>query len=141
MQQSHLVSLVPLFPLLSGILVGLWSLFRAHTASGPTRLALRFGGVLQPLSVRRVRGARFQVIVHEPIPLERTGDRARDLAAGVAKVNAFVEEQKDNDTGCTLPELDGATRVARTGGHHFGGDYQEIAQIILDRLRAVSAER
>jgi KDO2-lipid IV(A) lauroyltransferase len=63
----------------------------AHTASGPTRLALRFGGVLQPLSVRRVRGARFQVIVHEPIPLERTGDRARDLAAGVAKVNAFVE--------------------------------------------------
>ncbi|WP_144061317.1 virulence factor family protein [Hyphomicrobium denitrificans] len=52
-----------------------------------------------------------------------------------------VEEQKDNDTGCTLPELDGATRVARTGGHHFGGDYQEIAQIILDRLRAVSAER
>jgi type IV secretory pathway VirJ component len=52
-----------------------------------------------------------------------------------------VEEQKDNNTGCTLPELDGATRVARSGGHHFGGDYQEIAQIILDRLRAASAER
>lgn len=52
-----------------------------------------------------------------------------------------VEEQKDNNTGCTLPELDGATRVARSGGHHFGGDYQEIARIILDRLRAASAER
>jgi type IV secretory pathway VirJ component len=52
-----------------------------------------------------------------------------------------VEEQKDNNTGCTLPELKGATLVPRTGGHHFGGDYQEIARIILDRLRAVSAEK
>lgn len=51
------------------------------------------------------------------------------------------EEQKDNSTGCTLSELNGATRVARTGGHHFGGKYQEIARIILDRLRAVSAVR
>lgn len=51
-----------------------------------------------------------------------------------------VEEQKDNNTGCTLPELDGATRVARTGGHHFGGDYEEIARIILDRLHAASAD-
>jgi len=63
----------------------------AHTASGPTRLALKFGAALQPLSVQRTRGARFRVIVHEPILLERTGDRAADLAAGVAKVNAFVE--------------------------------------------------
>lgn len=52
-----------------------------------------------------------------------------------------VEEQKDGSTGCTLPELDGATRVARSGGHHFGGDYQEIAQIIVDRLKSVSAAR
>ena len=63
----------------------------AHTASGPTRLALKFGAALQPLSVQRTGGARFRVIVHEPILLERTGDRAADLAAGVAKVNAFVE--------------------------------------------------
>lgn len=52
-----------------------------------------------------------------------------------------VEEQKDANSGCTLSELDGATRVGRTGGHHFGGDYLEIARIILDRLHAVSAER
>jgi len=63
----------------------------AHTASGPTRLALRFGALLQPLSVQRARGARFKVVVHDPIPLDQTGDRAADLAAGVAKVNAFVE--------------------------------------------------
>ena len=63
----------------------------ANTASGPTRLALRCGVDLQPMSVQRLRGARFRVVVHEPIPVVDTGDRAADLEAGVAKVNAFVE--------------------------------------------------
>lgn len=65
----------------------------AHTAAGPTRLALRFGAVLQPMSVERLPKARFRVIVHPPIELERTGAREADLEAGVAKVNAFVEAQ------------------------------------------------
>ena len=63
----------------------------AHTAPGPSRLALRFGTVLQPMSVQRTRGARFRAIVHEPIVLERTGDRTADIEAGVRQVNAFVE--------------------------------------------------
>ena len=63
----------------------------AHTATGPTRLALRSGAVLQPLSVQRLGGARFRIVVHEPIALERTADRQRDLEAGVTKVSAFVE--------------------------------------------------
>lgn len=62
-----------------------------HTAPGPTRLALRFGAVLQPMSVQRIRGARFRVVVHDPIVLERTGDRAADIEAGVRKINAFME--------------------------------------------------
>lgn len=63
-----------------------------HTAPGPTRLALRFDTVLQPMSVRRLRGARFQVTAHEPIHLARSGDRTADIAAGVARINAFVED-------------------------------------------------
>ena len=51
-----------------------------------------------------------------------------------------VEEQTENNTGCTLPELDGAMRVGRTGGHHFGGDYDEIARILLERLSAASGK-
>jgi KDO2-lipid IV(A) lauroyltransferase len=62
-----------------------------HTAAGPTRLALRFGSVLQPMSVQRTRGARFRVLVHEPIRLTATGRRTEDLDAGVRQVNAFVE--------------------------------------------------
>jgi Kdo2-lipid IVA lauroyltransferase/acyltransferase len=63
----------------------------AHTAAGPTRLALRFGSVLQPMSVQRTRGARFRVIVHPPIHIQGTGRRTDDLEAGVRQVNAFVE--------------------------------------------------
>jgi len=63
----------------------------AHTASGPTRMALRASGILQPMSVQRLRGARFRVIAHEPIVLETSGDRNADIEAGVRQINAFVE--------------------------------------------------
>ncbi len=63
----------------------------AHTAPGPSRLALRFATVLQPMSVQRLGKARFRVVVHDPIALRSTGDRAADIEAGVAQVNAFIE--------------------------------------------------
>lgn len=62
-----------------------------HTAPGPTRLARRSGGLLQPMSVRRLKGARFRVEVHEPIAVPRTADKTADIHAGVEAVNAFVE--------------------------------------------------
>jgi len=65
----------------------------AHTAPGPSRLALRFDTVLQPMSVQRQHKARFRVVVHEPIALARTGDRTADIEAGVRQVNAFIEER------------------------------------------------
>ena len=64
-----------------------------HTAPGPTRLALRFDTVLQPMSVQRQHKARFRVVVHEPIRLEHTGELSADIEAGVRKVNAFIEDQ------------------------------------------------
>lgn len=63
----------------------------AHTAVGPTRLGLRFGGALHPMSVERLPRARFRVTIHPPIVLTRTGSRESDLRAGVEQVNAFVE--------------------------------------------------
>jgi KDO2-lipid IV(A) lauroyltransferase len=62
-----------------------------HTAPGPSRLALRFGAVLQTMSVQRTKGARFRVVVYEPIHLKNTGDRAADIEAGVKAINAFME--------------------------------------------------
>jgi KDO2-lipid IV(A) lauroyltransferase len=73
---------------------GLPALFFGHlayTAAGPTRLALRSCGRLHLASIERLRGARFRVVFHEPLVLERTGNRAADLATGVDRVNAFIE--------------------------------------------------
>lgn len=67
----------------------------AHTAPGAATFALRFGVPLQPMSVRRKtdEGAHYQVIVHEPIWLEATGDRDADVEAGVRRINAFIEDR------------------------------------------------
>jgi KDO2-lipid IV(A) lauroyltransferase len=64
-----------------------------HSAGAPTRVALRFGAVMQPMSVVRLPGARFRVTIHEPLDLVRTGDREHDVEAGVRKINAFVEDR------------------------------------------------
>ncbi len=65
----------------------------AHTAPGPSRLALRFDTVLQPMSVQRLGKARFRVIVHPPIKPLVTGDRAADIARAVERINLFMEER------------------------------------------------
>jgi KDO2-lipid IV(A) lauroyltransferase len=64
---------------------------RVHTLPAAVRLALRFGAVLQPVSVQRLKGARFRCIAHAPIVLRDSGDRAADIEAGVAAINAFIE--------------------------------------------------
>lgn len=75
----------------NGGLPGVFFGHPVHTAPGPTRLALKFETVLQPMSVMRLKGARFKVIVHDPIVVENTGDKTGDIARGVDQVNAFVE--------------------------------------------------
>jgi len=65
----------------------------SRTAPGPTRLAIRFGTVLQPMSVQRTRGAHFRAVVHDPIVPPSTGDRTADIEAGVRMINAFMEDR------------------------------------------------
>lgn len=64
-----------------------------NAAPGPSRLALRFGTVVVPMSVVRLPGVRFRVTAHEPIELAQTGDRTADIAAGVQAITAFVEDR------------------------------------------------
>ncbi len=67
--------------------------FGAPVMTNPAavRLALRFGTIIQPMSIQRVRGARFRVVAHDPITVADTGEKTRDIAAGVAAINAFIE--------------------------------------------------
>lgn len=64
-----------------------------NAAPGPSRLALRFGTVLQPLSVTRLPGVRFRLTVHEPITITPSGDKSADIARGVQAVTTFVEDR------------------------------------------------
>lgn len=63
-----------------------------NASPGAARLALKFGTVMQPLSVVRLPGARFRVTAHEPITVEDTGDKAGDVLRGVQAANRFVED-------------------------------------------------
>jgi len=64
---------------------------QVFTNPAAVRLALRFGTFVQPMSIQRLKGARFRCVVHEPIVLTDTGDRAADMQTGVAAINAFME--------------------------------------------------
>ncbi len=76
---------------------GVEGLFFGHpvrTAPGPSRLALRFGTVLQPMSVQRTWGARFRAVVHDPIHRARHGRPHRRHRGGrSSRINAFMEER------------------------------------------------
>jgi len=61
------------------------------TNPAAARLALRFGTEIQPMSIQRVAGVRFRVFTHAPITVADTGDKTRDIARGVAAINAFIE--------------------------------------------------
>jgi KDO2-lipid IV(A) lauroyltransferase len=61
------------------------------TNPAAARLALRFGTIIQPLSIRRKRGARFQVVAHEPILVDPSLEKARAVESCVARINAFIE--------------------------------------------------
>jgi KDO2-lipid IV(A) lauroyltransferase len=70
-----------------------------RTAPGPTRFALKPGVELIPLQIVRLGGARFRIVLHEPMRLERSGDKSADLKAGVAQVNAFIEQMVRENPG------------------------------------------
>jgi KDO2-lipid IV(A) lauroyltransferase len=63
----------------------------ARTQHAAVRFAMRFGVCLQPGSVQRTKGARFRIIIHEPIELERSGSKTADVEAGVRRINEFIE--------------------------------------------------
>ncbi len=44
------------------------------------------------------------------------------------------EEVDDKETACIFPELDNAERIKTSGGHHFDGNYDALADKISQRL-------
>lgn len=65
----------------------------AMTASGPARLALRYGAPIIPMSIRRVDGPRFVVTIHPPLPEPQASDRNDAIFETVCQINRFVEDR------------------------------------------------
>jgi KDO2-lipid IV(A) lauroyltransferase len=62
----------------------------AMTASGPVRMALRYGCPLVPMNVVRKDGVRFKVTVYEPLEKPDGSDAAAILET-VTRINALIE--------------------------------------------------
>lgn len=63
----------------------------AMTAPALAMLALRFDCAVLPVRVERLRGARFRLTIHPPLPLPQSGNRAEDVAALMTAVNRTIE--------------------------------------------------
>jgi KDO2-lipid IV(A) lauroyltransferase len=61
------------------------------TNPAAAQLALRFGAPIQPMSIQRLKGARYRCVIHPPILVPDTGDKTADVMAGVTAINAFLE--------------------------------------------------
>jgi KDO2-lipid IV(A) lauroyltransferase len=71
----------------------------AMTAPGPSRLALKYGVPIVPVSTRRTGPARFQVKIHKPFTPKNTGDTAADVEACVEQITDFIEQEvRENPT-------------------------------------------
>ena len=67
---------------------------KCMTADGPTRLALKFGVPLIPITGRRIEGTRFIARAYPAIRLDYAHpDDEKSVLDGVRRVNAFMEER------------------------------------------------
>lgn len=64
----------------------------AMTASGPSRMALRFDCPVVPMNVVRLDGPRFKVTVYEPLP-KPDKDDPNAILKMVTTINGFLEDQ------------------------------------------------
>jgi KDO2-lipid IV(A) lauroyltransferase len=69
----------------------------AMTTPAPAALALKLNAILQPVSIRRVKGANFEVGFPPALAFAATGDHERDIANLTAAINEQIERQVRKD--------------------------------------------
>jgi KDO2-lipid IV(A) lauroyltransferase len=69
----------------------------AMTTPAPAALALKLNAILQPVSIRRLKGANFEVSFPPAITFSPSGDHDRDIADLTAVINAQIEQQVRKD--------------------------------------------
>ena len=64
----------------------------AHTTTIPAQLALKYNCKLVPISLERKEGANFEMTIHEPYQIEKTGNDEEDSKSITLKINKIIEK-------------------------------------------------
>ena len=64
----------------------------AHTTTIPAQLALKYDCKLVPISLERKEGPNFEMTIHEPYKIEKTGNDEEDTKNITIKINQVIEK-------------------------------------------------
>ncbi len=64
----------------------------AHTTTIPAQLALKYDCKLVPISLERKEGPNFEMTIHEPYKIEKTGKDEKDTINVTLKINKIIEK-------------------------------------------------
>ena len=64
----------------------------AHTTTIPAQLALKYNCRLVPISLERKQGPSFEMTIHEPYQIEKTGNNEEDTKSITLKINKIIEK-------------------------------------------------
>ena len=64
----------------------------AHTTTIPAQLALKYNCKLVPIFLERKEGTYFEMTVHEPYKIEKTGNDQEDTKSITLKINNIIEK-------------------------------------------------
>ena len=64
----------------------------AHTTTIPAQLALKYDLKLVPISLKRKEGPDFEMTIHEPYKIEKTGNDEEDIKNITLKINRIIEK-------------------------------------------------
>jgi len=71
----------------------------AHTTTIPAQLILKYNCKLVPISLERKQNTNFEMIIHEPYKIERTGNDDNDIKNITVKINETIEKMIINNSG------------------------------------------
>jgi len=64
----------------------------AHTTTVPAQLVLKYNYKLVPISLKRKEGSNFEMNIHEPYKIEKTGNNEEDTKNITLKINQIIEK-------------------------------------------------
>jgi KDO2-lipid IV(A) lauroyltransferase len=64
----------------------------AHTTTIPAQLALKYNCKLVPISLERKEGVNFEMTIHEPYRIQKTGNDDEDTKNITLRINQVIEK-------------------------------------------------